>query len=429
MKNRRDGFVNCCENCFTNLYIQEYIKDNGNVGNCDYCCSKHCAVISIDRIGAYFRECFDKAYESLDDGTGAYYDPEEKDYCGPNGHSVDRLSVIDILLEEGALDNIDSDLLIEDIMDASGPSFRDLKHGGVDRYDDIHAPCYVLKDDLYGVYGTKLYHTWDHFKFLVKHYNRFFDVDGYPNGIDTRKQLLDTLRPLIMEYMKVVPKDTKFYRARKRDSDIDFDTFIINKELSPAPPKYAQANRMSPAGISYLYVSSDCETACKECRYLDEEIMIAEYRTNTEMQIIDFSEKSDIPISSIFSEDYEHDTHWFSHFLNLFVEEISKPIDNCMSKDRSYEYVATQFLAEYIRSLGFDGIGFNSSVNEGKSYCFFCGPDIEYCKSEYGIYDITEYQLLPSFLDWFDINSVSLFFVAETSELKDLNQKRINKKE
>ena len=43
------------------------------------------------------------------------------------------------------------------------------------------------------------------------------------------------------------------------------------------PPKYATTNRMSPAGISYLYVASDRETAYKECRYKDATVMVAEY--------------------------------------------------------------------------------------------------------------------------------------------------------
>lgn len=39
----------------------------------------------------------------------------------------------------------------------------------------------------------------------------------------------------------------------------------------------------------------------------------------------------------------------------------------------SYEYVATQIIAEYIRSLGYDGICFNSSVGRGKVMYFFVG--------------------------------------------------------
>ena len=54
----------------------------------------------------------------------------------------------------------------------------------------------------------------------------------------------------------------------------------------------------------------------------------------------------------------------FSTFLKRFTDEISAATDN-ENKDHSYEYVATQLVAEYIRLLGYDGIGFNSSTGTG----------------------------------------------------------------
>lgn len=417
----------CCENCFTNIHIKEYIKEQNILGQCDYCHAKNSFVINIVDIGAFFRESFNKAYEPLDAGTGSYYDPEEKEYCGQGGEPAQRYSVMDILEDECVFDEVMTNKkLVEDIMTASGPSFRDIKHGEIDPYGDIYNECYVLKDDLEGVYGTQIYYTWDHFKFIVKHYNRFFDVDGYLNNVDYRKKLLDAIQPLIMEYDHIIPVDELFYRAR-RISSIDFDTFVINKELSPAPPQNAQTNRMSPAGISYLYVSSTKETACEECRYIDEDVIIAEYRNKKELQIIDFSKTPYILSTSIFSEDYDHDTRWLNQFLNLFVEEISRPVDSNNTKiDRSYEYVATQLIAEYIRSLGYDGIGFKSSVGEGVSYCFFCGPDLKYSKSDYGIFDEYICQMLPSFLESFNISSVSLFHVNKSKKLQDLHRVRNN---
>lgn len=80
----------CCEKCFYNEYIQNYIQDNGSIGACDYCDASNVAVVEVSKLGKYFRECFDKAYETLDAGTGAYYDGEEKEYCGPAGTSANR---------------------------------------------------------------------------------------------------------------------------------------------------------------------------------------------------------------------------------------------------------------------------------------------------------------------------------------------------
>lgn len=419
----------CCEKCFANSYIIDFIKCQAETGVCDYCNAEDVFIIDIETLGYFFRECFDKAYESLEMGTGAYFDPEEKEYCGPEGVPAIKYSIMDILEEEGIFDDVSNTQLIEDIMAASGPSLKDLQHGEIDPYGDIYDDCLVLQDDLINLYGTKAYYSWDHFKFAVKHYNRFFDVDALLGGVDSRKQLLDAIQPLIMEYATVVPEGTVFYRVREMDASMDFDTLIINKELSPAPPKYAQTNRMSPAGISYLYLASSKVTACKECRYVNTDTIVAEYHSKKELQIIDFSLEPTIAASSIFSDEYDHDTNWMNRFLRFFSKEISYPVDNT-KVDHAYEYAATQLIAEYIRGLGFDGIGFKSSVGQGKSYCFFCGPDLHYCKGDYGIFDDREaYDMLPSFLDAFRIEEIALYHISKSGELQTSGRVRINEED
>lgn len=406
----------CCVNCFHNDDIKNYIKSNNRIGECNYCGSKNVLTISTEDIGVFFRECFSKAYETLDSGTGAYYDPDDKDYCGPNGSPVTRYSILDILENEEAFEDEPNITLIKDIINSSGPSIRDIQNGDFDIYANINDNCFVIISDLYGTYGTKAYYTWDQFKFIVKHYNRFFDVDGYLNQTDSRLTFLESLRPLLMEYESVLPKNKKFYRARKNESNFEFESLVINKELSPAPPKYAQTNRMSPAGISYLYVSDSPTTANAECRYKNEDVLIAEYIAKNDLQIIDFSQQVYIENVSIFSDEYDHDAHWLNNFLKLFADEISKPVGT--SKNKDYEYVATQFIAEYIRCLGYDGIAFKSSIADGINYCFFCGPDFEYSKNEYGVYDdYVSYTTLNSFLDFFGIQSISLVRVDNDGKL------------
>ncbi len=402
----------CCENCFNNTYIKDFVSSKGSIGDCDYCGSTGVNIVSVEEIGQYFRECFEKAFEPIDAGTGAMYDGDSNEYI-----VGERYSVTDIVNDEMVFENDTSDELLEDIIEASGPSYRDIKHGDFDLYSDIYDENFVTKNDLYGVYDTNMYFTWEQFKFTVKHYNRFFDVDGFLVEKDKRKILLDNLRPFIMEYEELVPSKTVFYRARQ-DSSLDFDTAIIDKELSPPPPNCAKTNRMSPAGISYLYVASSAETAYKECSCEDGEIIVAEYSSNTELQIIDFSKKAYISSASIFSDDYDHDSRWYNDFLKKFAIEISKPVDKT-KPDLTYEYTATQLIAEYIRALGYDGLCFNSSTGTGKSYCFFYGPDLKYCKREYGILDEEEgwHSTLTSFLDAFRIANISLYSLSENGEL------------
>lgn len=69
----------CCENCFNNLYIKEFVSSKNRIGDCDYCGAANVNIISAREIWQYFRECFDKAFESIDEGTGAMYDSDTKE--------------------------------------------------------------------------------------------------------------------------------------------------------------------------------------------------------------------------------------------------------------------------------------------------------------------------------------------------------------
>ena len=405
----------CCEKCFSNKYLKEYILSERNVGKCDYCNSNGVNIISTGEIGAYIRECLKKAYEDIENGTGAYWDSEEKLYCNRTGRSVAPYSIRDILVEEENVLNeavIDTTIL-EDIFSDSGLSFEEKKQGESDVFEDIDNCNLVLKDDLYGLEATKMYYTWEFFKYITKYYNRFFDIDKDCQRRDYLKELV----PYILEYDTVIKAGTIYYRARKLNDEKlhDLDYAGVYKEMAPAPPKYATTNRMSPAGISYLYVVSDRETAYKECRYKDATVMVAEYVLKEELTIIDFSQVAFVTTKSIFSEEYDHDLRWINNFLDAFIKEITSPVDD-KKEDHSYEYVATQVIAEYIRSLGYDGICFNSSVGRGKSYVFFCGPNMEYSSDGYDYIDEylwDTYPKLTYFTDWFDIQKLEYNYVFQ----------------
>lgn len=425
---RKETYMrNCCENCFKDIYLKEYIRENNEIGNCDYCKSKTVRVISTKEIGTYIRECLDKAFEDIDAGTGAMYDSENREYYGGNGGSATSYSVKEILLEnEDALEySVINSGLLEDIFEDSGPTDREIMQGELDKYRDIDGAQFVIINDMYGIEATKMYYSWEIFKHTIKHYNRFFDMDGF----DMRKEYLQQLRPYIIEYEDIIPAGTILYRVRKCDAGLPvFDEIDAYKELSPAPPLCATTNRMSPAGISYLYLATDKETACEECRCKNEKIVIAEYVSKEELSIIDFSKEAFVNVRSIFCKEYDHDLRWINQFLENFVDEITSPVDD-NKKDHSYEYASTQLIAEYIRSLGYDGICFKSSVGTGNSYVFFCGPDIEHNPYVYGYLDeyIKDYfPILTYFTEWFEIRKIEWQNILEDGRINILAEKEIH---
>lgn len=99
--------------------------------------------------------------------------------------------------------------------------------------------------------------------------------------------------------------------------------------MGPPPAIYAKTNRMSPAGIPYLYLASDKETTLQECRvHPGEEAIIAEFVSIEELQILDLSDNKYFAPDSIFDPEYDHDNTWMNDFWRSFVKEISEPVSD-----------------------------------------------------------------------------------------------------
>lgn len=373
-------FTYCCRNCFVNDSLQEYIdKEYIIEGDCPCCKSKNVQLITTRKLGEYMRECLDKAYDYYDNGTGAYYDPDERDYCGPKGELAKKYSVREILeVVEGVFDEaVENSGLLESLF-TNLYSIREIQKGAEDPYADFDEENWVIKNDLYGKEQTCLYQTWEEFKFVILHCNRFFNTEWL-----SRESYLENMKPYLYDFIEDIQEGAVFYRARREnDSITDIDNIDAYDKLGPPPAKGATTNRMNPAGIPYFYLSGDVETTIKECRIKKgEKAIVAEFVSTRNLQILDLSKPRRYGVGSIFSPDYDHDDQWIDSFLKGYVNEISKPVD----EDRkSYEYAATQVVAEFFRNQSWcDGISFKSSVGIGKNYVFFCGPDPNHTTAAY----------------------------------------------
>lgn len=416
----------CCPNCFINEHLKKFIVDNyESMGNCLFCKHEEVELISVRELGMHIRDCIDKAYERCDEGSGAYYD-EEKMYCGPNGSEAETYSIREIMLyEEGIFVDATVDSGLLEALFENLYSYREIQKGAEDIYSDIDSSEWVVKGDLYGSEQTRIYHAWEGFKHVVKHYSRFF----YPDEYDIRKDLLEQLEPYIYDFINDVSPGTLFYRVRPVDDSIkDFDAINPYKDMGPPPAQKAKTNRMSPAGIPYLYLSTDIDTAIAECRLKTrDKAIVAEFYSLDELQILDISENKNFASDSIFDPDYDHANHWINDFWRSFVKEVSKPVNEDIA-DHSYEYIATQIVAEYFRHKNFDGICFKSSVGLGKNYVFFFGPDPDKTEHAYpypfeSSYFYEPLPILSSFTEVFDINLIREIRI-EGSVIKTITERK-----
>lgn len=115
-----------------------------------------------------------------------------------------------------------------------------------------------------------------------------------------------------------------------------------------------QEGRANPARIKYLYVADNPNTALTEVRpLLDNYVSIAEIKIEDELQIADLTYDS---FGKISDKD--------KMLVYLIMKEYSKPNNN-----EPFEYLPTQYISEYIKGIGFDGIKYNSSLyDRGRNY-------------------------------------------------------------
>ena len=127
------------------------------MGECEYCGSHNVSLISPRTLGEYMCSCLEKAYEYIDEGTGAtMYDSEDEMYLGPDGKEATVYSVREILMEEEVFADItDSDALLDELF-LGLLSYEEQKDGAYNPFYDIDIECFVVKDDLYGLEATQI---------------------------------------------------------------------------------------------------------------------------------------------------------------------------------------------------------------------------------------------------------------------------------
>lgn len=180
-----------------------------------------------------------------------------------------------------------------------------------------------------------------------------------------------------------IPKRKKLYRARVVNPDDlnlkkgfgynERDLLGFNETESREPPLGLSCpGRNNIKGSSYLYLSNKITTACAEVKPgIRRIISLAEFETVETIKIIDFASKKHL------------DKNVEKINLNRLFTEIMGLYSLPVIKDE--EYYATQYLSDYIRKTGVDGISYSSYFDDkGINYTIFNSDHrkIKYCGSK-----------------------------------------------
>lgn len=158
------------------------------------------------------------------------------------------------------------------------------------------------------------------------------------------------LKGFLLKYNKWIKKRYKGFNA---------------KHSNMPPSELAHAGRANPEKISYLYLSEDPITCVYEVRpTIDQFVSVATFKTNKDLKIYDFLKNST-------------QTQEGNGGNNLLADYISKQFSKPYTGD-DLHYLPTQYISEYIKHLGFDGIRYASSLRkEGSNIVLFSN---EHCK-------------------------------------------------
>lgn len=202
-------------------------------------------------------------------------------------------------------------------------------------------------------------YSWDDFCYNIKHVNRFHSQQV------NFKQLKNLLENMVID----IPTGTlTLFRSRICDEE-HYSLGYTCRKMGVPPINLTSAGRTNSEGIQCLYLASDEETTFHEVRARDNDhVSVGKFQQIKDLKIVDLSLFDKIGPFSVL----DFDMTWFAINIDIIRKignEIAKPMRRF---DKTLDYVPTQYICDYIKHLGYDGIKYKSTLsNGGTNYAIF----------------------------------------------------------
>lgn len=310
----------CCGSCFGDRFLSRHIAAvSAVIGNCSYCGSRNVPLVPPS---------------DLSDKFGLLANIYQPDQVGK--------SLVEWLKEDWALfghENLDNDRAAELLAAVFGnPEFA--------------RKCFIPSLR----YQSDNLNNWEKLREELMYRNRYF-----PNAQLDTDRLKELLSQLIADDVPVI-----WYRARLQAGG---DPFKI-EEMGAPERRFTSHGRANPAGIPYLYLGSTPETAVSEVRpHTGETASVADFTLDSDLKIVDL--RNPRLLVSPFVLAVEDDIGLLRSdisFLERLETELTTPI---VPYSALIDYVQSQYLFEFIKNCGYDGVLYSSSVSEGMNLALF----------------------------------------------------------
>ncbi|QAS51824.1 RES family NAD+ phosphorylase [Halobacillus litoralis] len=344
----------CCAKCFEDSEIKAIIKGINNRGDCDTCGKMNGYIYDTeenDELVDNFNELLE-IYEPVSNLPGDF--PKEKTYL-----------LKDDLNDRWRIFNIEKEKIYTLVRNICHEKYEEAP----ELFDEPISITSLSQIEYLEENSILKTHEWENFVNEIKNVNRF-----HTNFINT--SVLD----VFCDYVKTPYREGEvFYRARISTEEDGYET----SDMGAPPQGKATDGRANPMGISCLYLSNDFDTTLHEIRAGTHDfITIGEFRLKEDIEVIDFVALDKIsPFSGIGPEQHAvNKTH-----LKKISHEIAKPLRR---SDGPLDYLPTQYITDYLKSKGHQGIKYKSTMNpKGYNVAIF-NPDLFEC-NKVSVLDVT----------------------------------------
>ena len=303
----------CCPQCFDDRGLRNDIFPTleSERGKCDFCGATNVDVVPPQKLSDYF-ELLADTY-TVDAGGKPLVQRLEEDWAlFSKGLSVARAKK----------------LLVEIFDDG-------------DVVNRLYSPL--------SEYGSDGLVEWKTIRNEMMHGNRWFSDATFNTN---------RLENLLLPQLLADDFPAIWYRSRlSRDSH----PYPIG-EMGAPPKRLAPPGRANPAGIPYLYLSSHRDTAVSEIRpYMGEIVCVADFTVAKALKIVDLRDPRKL-VSPFVLEDANAVGQLRANipFLVRLGDELTHPV---LPSSAAIDYIPSQYLCEFIKKCGYDGVIYRSSVS------------------------------------------------------------------
>ena len=345
--------MNCCVKCYKDEEIKAIIAGMNVMGNCDFCYSKEIYVLDINK---------NNDLSELFEGLLEIYTPVTS---LPDNFPKENLSVLrDILYSEWNIFNLDRDKIYKLITTVCSEKYAQLP----ELFDSPVGIFESIQEEYLENYCIVKTSEWDKFVNEIKYENRF-----HTNFINT-----NILYYFLQELKKDYVIGEIFYRARISQNSHGFSI----TEMGAPPKNLATSGRINPEGISCLYLSDTVKTTLHETRAgVYDYVTVGEFNLLKKISVINLGEID--KISPFRGLDFTQLAINIKH-LHKISDMIAKPVRR---HDSSLDYLPTQYISDFIKRQGYDGIEYASTMNKNGYNLAIFNEGLLTCQ-EVTVYDI-----------------------------------------